>query len=172
MTGKKIVYLIPIALFIGLMVAALISLLHSDYPGGIRNSLTEQSIPEFSRAEFGSHDLRGRVTVVNFFASWCPPCEAEHNLLMDMKANHGVIIYGVDYKDSDSGRVDYLQRLGNPYVAVTPDPEGEIATLWGIRGVPETFIIDKNGIIRYRLSAPMTPGDLKTTILPLIREIQ
>ena len=169
---RKLIYLLPILLFAVLMAVAAIPLLRGDNPADIRSALLEQSVPEFTRAEFSSDDLKGRVTLVNFFASWCPPCEAEHGMLMDLKANHGVAIYGVNYKDSDSGRVDYLQRLGNPYVAVTPDPKGEMAILWGTYGVPETFVVDKKGIIRYRLTAPLTPDLVKSTLIPLIREIQ
>jgi cytochrome c biogenesis protein CcmG/thiol:disulfide interchange protein DsbE len=172
MNRKKIIYLLPILLFAALMAVAAIPLLRGDDPADIRSALLEQSVPFFTRAEFSSNDLKGRVTLVNFFASWCPPCEAEHSLLMDLKTNHGISIYGVNYKDSDSGRVDYLQRLGNPYVAVTPDPKGEMAILWGTYGVPETFVIDKNGTIRYRLSAPLTPEEVKDTLIPMIREIQ
>ena len=129
-------------------------------------------VPAFSRAEFSDTDLRGQVSIVNIFASWCPPCEAEHGLLMQLKTEHGIAIYGINYKDSDSGRLDYLQRLGNPYIAVTPDREGNLAGLWGMVGVPESFVVDGNGMIRYHLRAPLTDDLIRDEILPLIRKIQ
>lgn len=129
-------------------------------------------VPTFSRAEFSDTDLRGHVSIVNIFASWCPPCEAEHGLLMQLKTEHGIAIYGINYKDSDSGRLDYLQRLGNPYVAVTSDREGNLGKLWGMVGVPESFIVDGNGMIRYHLRAPLTDELIRNEILPLIRRIQ
>lgn len=139
---------------------------------GLHGALIDTKIPAFNRPEFSSADLEGQVSIVNFFASWCPPCEIEHPQLIRLKNDHGVSIYGINYKDSDSGRVDYLHRLGNPYTAIAPDPDGELAALWFVQGVPETLIIDPAGHIRYRLSAPLTPELVNQTLLPLIREIK
>jgi cytochrome c biogenesis protein CcmG/thiol:disulfide interchange protein DsbE len=138
----------------------------------ISRLLINMPVPPFIRPEFSNTDLTGRVSVVNFFASWCPPCEMEHPQLIRLKADHGIAIYGINYKDSDSGRQDYLQRLGNPYVAVTSDVNGTLSRLWDAAGVPETVIIDANGNIRYRLSAPLTPELVDRIIIPLIRNIQ
>jgi len=172
MTKKNLVTLVPLVLFAVLMILAAIPLLRGDDPSDIRSVLIDQPMPEFTRAEFSSDDLRGRTVMVNIFASWCPPCEVENEVLLDLKTNHGVEIYGINYKDSDSGRRDYLERLGNPYVAITPDKQGELAIAWGSYGVPETFIIDAGGRIRYRHAAPLTPDDVKKIIIPLIREIR
>ncbi len=129
-------------------------------------------VPAFQRPEFSSADLKGRVSVVNFFASWCPPCEIEHPELVRLKNEHSVVIYGINYKDSDTGRVDYLHRLGNPYTAVAPDPNGELAGQWMVHGIPETVIVDSNGYIRYRLNAPLTQDVVDRDILPLIRKLK
>lgn len=172
MTAKKILYLLPILLFTGMMIVALMLHVLPDRPADLQSFGPGSPAPLFTRAEFGSENLKDRVTIVNFFASWCPPCEAEHPLLIDLKSHHGLTIYGVNYKDGDSGRVDYLQRLGNPYAAVTADPKGGLAAIWGVRGVPETFVIDKNGIIRYRINAPLTPDVIDNTLIPLIRRLQ
>lgn len=128
-------------------------------------------VPSFSRAEFSSRDFLGKVSIVNIFASWCTPCEAEHPFLMNLKTNHGVVIYGIDFKDSTSGRVDYLQRLGNPYVAVTADGDGTLSETWGATGVPETYVIDSKGRIVHHHAGPLTPDDIESTILPLIRQL-
>lgn len=168
MTQKKILIVLPVALFAALMALAALSLMKTD----LRSALVEEEIPAFSHAEFGSRDLRGQVTLLNFFASWCPPCEAEHPQLLTLKADHGIPIYGVNYKDSDSGRRDYLQRLGNPYAAVTPDPQGELAEMFGVVGVPETLVIDKDGRIRKRIREPITPESARSTLVPLIRSLR
>ncbi len=172
MTKKHLITLAPLVFFAALIVLAAIPLIRGDDPSDIRSVLIDQPVPEFSRAEFSSADLKDRVVLVNIFASWCPPCEVENEMLLDLKKNHGVEIYGINYKDSDSGRRDYLERLGNPYIAITPDKQGELAIAWGSYGVPETFIIDATGRIRYRHAAPITPDDLKNTIVPLIRELR
>lgn len=168
---KKYIALLPVILFFGLVAVAVIPLIRGTNPADIKSVLIDKPVPEFTRPEFSSDDLKNRITIVNFFASWCPPCEAENDILLDLKNSRGLVIYGINYKDNDSSRQDYLTRLGNPYVAVTPDPNGELAVLWGTYGVPETFIIDAQGNIRYRHAAPLTPDNVENTILPLIREI-
>lgn len=169
--NKKYITLLPILFFIALMSVAAIPLLRGTNPAEVKSVLINKPVPAFTRAEFSSTDLKGRVTIVNFFASWCPPCEAENDVLLTLKSTRGLAIYGINYKDNDGSRRDYLARLGNPYAAVTADPKGELAILWGTYGVPETFLIDADGNIRYRHAAPLTQADIDTTILPLIREI-
>ena len=169
---NKNLLLLPVIVFAILLAVAITPLLRGDDPTAIRSVLIDQPVPAFTRPEFSSTDLTGHVTLVNFFASWCPPCEAENDVLLNLKSTRGLVIYGINYKDSDSGRRDYLARLGNPYMAVTPDLNGELAILWGTYGVPETFVIDAAGRIRYRHAAPLTPDDVEKIILPLIREIQ
>lgn len=170
--NRKYITLIPVLLFLGLIAVVVVPLLRGDNPADIKSVLIDKPAPTFERPEFSSDDLKGRVTLVNFFASWCPPCEAENDTLLKLKADKGIVIYGINYKDNSSSRRDYLARLGNPYAAVTPDPNGQLAIMWGTYGVPETFIIDAAGRIRYRHSAPLTEADIENTILPLIREIQ
>lgn len=133
---------------------------------------TPTPVPEFSAVEFSHDDLRGRVSIVHFFASWCPPCEAEHEHFMTLKAEYGATIYGINFKDSEDSRRDFLHRLGNPYLAVTADSDGTLARLWGTVGIPETFIVDKNGIIRHRHQAPITAQDIEKTLVPLLRTLQ
>lgn len=172
MTLKHFLYLVPALVFVALIIMAAIPLIRGDNPADIRSVLINEEIPEFTRPEFSSGDFYGRVTMVNIFASWCPPCEVENEMLLDLKNNHGLEIYGINYKDSDSGRRDYLARLGNPYAAITPDQEGELAIAFGSYGVPESFIIDTKGRIRYRHAAPLTDHDLKYLIVPMIRQLR
>lgn len=164
--------IVPVVVFLVLLAMAAVPLLRGDDPAKLQSVLIDQPVPAFKRAEFGSGDFKGRVTLINFFASWCPPCEAENDQLMRLKNDEGVAIYGIDYKDSDSGRQDFLARLGNPYAAVTADKDGQLAILFGTYGVPETFIIDPQGRVRYRHAAPLTPDDIDGTILPLIRSLR
>ena len=126
----------------------------------------------FTHTAFSDSALRGHVTVVNFFASWCPPCEAENSVLLSLKNKGKVVVYGVDYKDSPAKLHRFLSRVGNPYTTVTPDPAGTFSALWHVSGVPETFVIDKDGIIRYRRRQPLTPADVKTNLLPLIQSLK
>lgn len=133
---------------------------------------TGDPIPAFNRAEFTSDMLRGHVSIVNFFSSWCAPCEAEHPQLMRLKNQYGFSLYGINYKDSVTGRVDFLQRLGNPYDAIIPDIDGEFSALWHVDSVPETLIIDPAGRIHARIRTPITPEMIEQTLLPMLREIQ
>jgi cytochrome c biogenesis protein CcmG/thiol:disulfide interchange protein DsbE len=170
--NKKYITLIPVLIFLGLIALVVIPLIRGDDPTSIKSVLIDKPVPAFTRPEFSSTDLKGRVTLVNFFASWCPPCEAENDTLLKLKADRGIVIYGINYKDNSGSRRDYLTRLGNPYAAVTPDPNGQLAILWGTYGVPETFVIDAQGRIRYRHSAPLTAKDVDEILIPLMREIQ
>jgi len=119
-----------------------------------------------------SFDLaRGEVTVVNFFASWCGPCVQEHPHLMALE-KRGVRIVGVNYKDPSPGGRRFLGRYGNPYVAVGTDASGRGAIEWGVYGVPETYVIDREGRIRYRHVGPVLPDAMENTIMPLIEELK
>lgn len=161
------------ALVFGALAAmAILALLVGLYASGMTKGDIYESVPHFTRAEFSSTDLAGQVTIVNFFASWCPPCEVEHPVLMDLKSTHGVAIYGLNVRDSDDARRDFLQRLGNPYTAIIPDTNGTLARLWDTQGVPETVIIDRDGRIRLRLRTPITPDIARNDIIPLIRRLR
>jgi cytochrome c biogenesis protein CcmG/thiol:disulfide interchange protein DsbE len=118
-----------------------------------------------------SEDIKGRVTLVNFFASWCVPCRAEHALLMDVAAKGEVPVIGVNYKDKTEDAVAWLARLGDPYERIGADRDGRAAIDWGVYGVPESYVIDKHGNIRYKQIGPLTRQDLDNTVLPLIRAL-
>lgn len=111
---------------------------------------------------------KGEVTVVNFWASWCGPCVQEHPLLMEL-GKRGVKIVGINYKDPAPGGRRFIGRYGNPYVAVGTDMSGRGAIEWGVYGMPETFVIDKQGRIAHKHVGPITPQALNETILPAIK---
>jgi len=121
-------------------------------------------------AGFASSELaRGEVSVVNFWASWCLPCVAEHPVLVALKERTGVPIYGVNYKDQPAAARRFLGRYGNPYVAVGVDGNGRTAIEWGVYGMPETFIVNGEGRIAYKHVGPITAEALEGKIMPAIR---
>ena len=119
---------------------------------------------------FNSADLKGKVTVLNVWASWCIPCRAEHPQLMDLKKD-GVAVYGINYKDKPKDAKAFLNELGNPFVRIGADPHGRASIDLGVYGYPETFLIDAEGRIRYKHVGAITVHDLAEKIRPLIKEI-
>ena len=119
---------------------------------------------------FTSANLRGDVTMVNFFASWCVPCLAEHPLITRL-AEDGLDVYGVNHRDKTADAVKWLKKHGNPYTAVGADPEGRVSLDWGVTGLPETFIIGKNGQIRYSHFARFDRSAVEGFIDRLLKEV-
>ena len=117
-------------------------------------------------------DMQGKVWLLNVWASWCRACRAEHSLLNRFAKEQLVPIVGLNYKDSLFQAKKWLKRLGNPYSIIAFDNKGNAGINWGVYGVPETFIIDKKGIIRYKQIGPMDSKVLKETILPLLQQLQ
>ena len=108
--------------------------------------------------------------VVNIWASWCPPCQAEHPILMDL-AEEGVKIYGINYRDTPQDARIFLEMLGNPYTKIGADIQGRVAIEWGVYGYPETFVGDQTGRIRYRHVGPINPGQLNSVIRPILNKV-
>ena len=109
----------------------------------------------------------GEVTLVNYWASWCAPCRLEHSQLMQLDGE-GVAILGVNYKDDTAKALDFLHELGDPYEGIGVDRAGRTALDWGVYGVPETFVVDGNGVVVLRFAGPITAGILKSRIRPAI----
>lgn len=127
-----------------------------------------QPVPGFSAADLA----QGKISIVNFWASWCVPCIEEHPLLITLKERTGVAVYGVNYKDQpDSGR-RFLGRLGNPYTAVGTDRAGRNAIEWGVYGIPETFVINGRGEIAYKHVGPISKESLEKQLVPAIAAAQ
>lgn len=116
-------------------------------------------------------DLLGKVWMLNVWASWCSACREEHPILVEYSRSGGVPVYGLNYKDKREDGLRWLKQLGNPYVDTLFDPEGRLGIDFGVYGVPETFIIDRAGIIRYKQIGPITPQVLREKIEPLLREL-
>jgi cytochrome c biogenesis protein CcmG/thiol:disulfide interchange protein DsbE len=148
-------------------------------PHTIPSALIDRPAPEFAlppltaagTAGLASADFRGKVVLLNVFASWCIPCRSEHPILMRLAGDPRFTVYGIDYKDEPADGARFLSELGNPYKAVGADADGRVGIDWGVYGVPETFIIDRDGRIRHKQVGPITPQALQETILPLIGQL-
>ena len=175
---RRLLYALPLAAFAAVAVWFLHGL--GRDPAAIPSALIDKPAPEFSmpalegwnKPALRPEDLRGRVTMVNFFASWCAPCRIEHPLLMRLAAERRVTLYGVSYKDAAPDSRRFLAQLGDPYAAIGWDGNGRVAIDWGVYGVPETFVIDRQGRIRHRHVGPLTEEALAKTIRPLIARLE
>ena len=119
-----------------------------------------------------SSDLKGEVSIVNVFASWCVPCKEEHPVFMRMKREGLLPIHGLNYKDRPEDAAKWLDELGDPYTRTGADIDGRVAIDWGVYGVPETFVIDREGGIAYKHIGPVTPEVLDQTLRPLIARLR
>jgi cytochrome c biogenesis protein CcmG/thiol:disulfide interchange protein DsbE len=150
---------------------------HGSRPAA--RALLDREIPGFALPALAGTDapalsdraIRGRVALVNVFASWCIPCRAEHPLLMRLAREGRVAVYGIAYKDSAADASAWLRRLGNPYAAIGHDESGRVGIDWGVYGVPETYVVDATGRIRYRHVGELTPEVLERMILPLVARL-
>lgn len=171
----KLHYIIPFILF-GLITLLLWRGLHHD-PHQLQSALINKSIPEFTYSnlldpnnKITRQTLIGHVSLLNVWATWCITCHAEHSVLMDITQTNKVKIYGLNYKDEANSAKNWLTKYGNPYSQIIFDPQGTLAIDLGVYGTPETFIIDRQGIIRYRHIGAISPEDWKEKIEPLVRK--
>jgi cytochrome c biogenesis protein CcmG/thiol:disulfide interchange protein DsbE len=148
-------------------------------PKEVPSPLIDKPAPKFTLPQlhdaskiFSSEDMKGQVWLLNVWASWCVACRAEHPVLMDLARKNIVPIYGLDHKDTRRDGIAWLRDGGDPYVLSVSDLEGRVGIDFGVYGVPETFVIDKQGIIRYKQIGPITPQNLKEKILPVVAEWQ
>ncbi len=148
-------------------------------PREIPSPLIDKPAPEFTlpqlhdpAKQISRNDLLGKVTLLNVWASWCAACREEHPLLVELASTGQVAIYGLNYKDAREDALRWLEDLGDPYLVSAVDNPGNVGIDYGVYGVPETFVIDREGIIRYKVIGPLTPDNLKNTVLPLVRKLQ
>lgn len=170
-------YLVPVAIFGALTALLVWALTHNQRE--IPSALIGKPVPQFSLPPvqgrtlgLSNADLVGEVSLVNVFASWCVACRDEHPLFMQLKAGGDVPIHGLNYKDQSDNAARWLNTLGDPYTRTGADRDGRVAIDWGVYGVPETFVITKDGRIAHKHIGPITPKDLEQTILPLVRRLQ
>ena len=117
-------------------------------------------------------DMKGQVWLLNVWASWCTSCRAEHEVVTRVAATGEVPIIGLNYKDERDAALGWLRRLGDPYKASAVDAQGDVGIDWGVYGVPETFVIDQQGVVRHKHIGPITDKSVSETILPLVRKLK
>ena len=169
-------FIIPIGLFalLGVLLAVGLKL----DPRKIPSPLVDKPLPAFSlptlddpSRSLTNTDFQGKVVLINVWASWCAACRQEHPLLMEVARAKQVPLIGLNYKDKRDDALRVLQAEGNPYDVSLVDADGRVAIDWGVYGVPETFVIDKAGVIRYKYIGPISTESWETTLLPLIQQL-
>ena len=183
--GKRSVLnrlMMPLAIFAALAALFAFALSGGD-PSKLPSALIGKPVPQVTFTAvvgltdgttpvrgFSAADLAdGKPTVVNFWASWCVPCVQEHPLLVALTVKTGVRLMGVNYKDQPTAARRFLGRYGNPFAAVGADANGRGAIEWGVYGMPETFVVDGNGVIVYKHVGPITPETLEKKIIPAVK---
>ena len=170
-------FALPLGIF--LLLVALLAVGLTLNPREVPSPLVGKDAPAFelpqlheSGRRFSPSELRGQVWLLNVWASWCASCRDEHPLLVELSKAKIVPIVGLDYKDESAAGKRWLSENGDPYTVSVVDRDGRTGIDWGVYGVPETFVIDKTGTIRYKQIGPLTAESLEKKILPLIRELQ
>lgn len=170
---------LPLILFLVLAGFFAVLLLRGKDPAEIESALIGKPVPVFDlpaamngQKGLSSRDLHGTPSVVNVFASWCVACQAEQKTLEVIAKQEKVPVYGLNYKDDPKKLALWLKKYGNPYTAIGADKDGLAAIDWGVYGVPETFIIDQNGIIRYKHVGAVTEDVYQKIFKPLLQELR
>ena len=170
-------FLLPFGIFV--VVVGFLAIGLTLNPREVPSPLVGKAAPGFSLPQlydrdkvFSPKDLAGKVWLLNFWASWCGGCKDEHPVLMQLAKAGEVPIYGMDYKDQRDEALTWLRRWGNPYPVIAVDESGRVGIDYGVYGVPETYVIDKAGVIRYKQIGPLDQDMLRKKILPLVRELQ
>jgi cytochrome c biogenesis protein CcmG/thiol:disulfide interchange protein DsbE len=170
--------LVPLAVFAVLAAIFLVRLESGVDPSTIPSALVGKPAPAFDLPALAGvgvpglkrADLDGRVTLVNVFASWCVPCREEHPVLEALARDNRFRIVGIDYKDRDDNARAFLGDLGNPYAAIGVDAKGRAGIDWGVYGVPETFLVGADGIIRYKFVGPLSDETVARLLMPEIEK--
>lgn len=169
--------LTPLLVLVGLI--AVFALNIDRDPSLVQSVLIDKPAPAFTLAAvegmsvpgFDTAALKGHLTVVNVFASWCIPCRDEHPVLEALKEKTAVLLYGINQKDAAENARAFLAELGNPYDAIGADANGRVSIDWGVYGVPETFIVDAQGVIRFKHTGPLEMDDIEREIVPALAKV-
>jgi len=169
--------LAPLGIF-AVLVAFLFVGLFRD-PREVPSPLVDRPAPAFALQDLhrpgqkvATADFKGQVWLLNVWASWCVSCRVEHPLLLELAKTKAVPIVGLNYKDKNAEGLAWLAQHGDPYTLSVVDADGRVGIDWGVYGVPETFVVDKTGLIRYKHIGPVSVEALQDKILPLVRKLQ
>ena len=173
---KALKYIVPLGIFVVLCIFLGIGLTRD--PRLVPSPFIGKPAPAFAlthlhdpNARFSPEQMKGKVWLLNVWASWCPACRVEHPVLNDINRRGIVPIVGLNYKDARADATRWLQQNGDPYLLSVWDNDGKVGIDYGVYGAPETFVIDKSGVIRYKQIGPITPEVLEKTLLPLIAKL-
>jgi cytochrome c biogenesis protein CcmG/thiol:disulfide interchange protein DsbE len=168
--------MLPLAAFVVLTAFLAVGLKHD--PHEIPSPLIDKPAPTFRlptlaapEQRFGPADLKGKVWMLNVWASWCVSCREEHPVLLEFARGHEVPLVGLDYKDTDAEARKWLSQFGDPYSLVAVDADGRVGIDYGVYGVPETYVIDQRGVIVHKHIGPITPEVLETEIRPILKRL-
>ena len=160
---KKQLFILPAIFFLLILLIFFYLLIIDRNPSELPSTLLNKNAPKFETVsllkekKFVSSDIFGKeIILVNFFATWCKPCRDEHSYIKRFSNQEGIEVIGINYKDSTQKAIEWLKELGNPYSNIAVDKNGRIAIDWGVYGIPETFIVNSKGIIKYRHVGPVT----------------
>jgi cytochrome c biogenesis protein CcmG, thiol:disulfide interchange protein DsbE len=174
---KSLRFVLPLLFFVVLLMFLWVGL--SLNPREVPSPLVGKPAPAFALARLddpaktlADKDLRGQVWLLNVWASWCVSCMEEHPVLVQLSRQGVVPVYGLNYKDERVAAREWLARNGDPYTLSMTDADGKVGVDYGVYGVPETYVIDKAGVIRYKQIGPVTPKVLSERILPLVKQLQ
>ena len=169
-------FLLPLALFVGLVIFLAIGLRRD--PHEVPSPLINKPAPAFQLPQlheqaktFSPQEMRGKVWLLNVWASWCISCREEHPVLLALARSGEVPLYGLNYKDQRKDAIAWLDELGNPYLLSAADLDGRVGIDYGVYGAPETYLIDRDGVIRFKHIGPLTPAVLQNQLLPLVRNL-
>jgi len=170
-------FILPFVVF--LIMAAFMYVGLGLNPREVPSPLVGKAAPAFTlpqlhepSKQFSPQDMKGKVWLFNVWASWCTACENEHPVFLELSRQNLVPIYGMDYKDKREDGEAWLRKHGNPYALVVSDAEGRVGIDYGVYGVPETYVIDKQGVIQHKQIGAVTPKILSEKIIPLVKELQ
>ncbi len=175
----RLVTLLPLAIFAGLALIFLARLESTTAPDTIPSVLVGKPAPDFSLPPLEGvavpgldrAALDGKVTLVNIFASWCVPCRQEHPVLEQVAKDNRIRLVGINYKDKPQNARTFLDEMGNPYAAIGVDQSGRTFIDWGAYGVPETFLVGPDGVIRYKFIGPLTEEAVSTVLMPEVDKV-
>jgi len=178
MMRHRLLFLLPILAFLAVGFLFLRGLAPGRDPSLVPTVMIDKEVPGFDlpaltagKPGLKNTDLKGHLTLINFFASWCVPCRAEHPLLLDLAKDKRFQIDGIAWKNRPEDAAGFLVDLGDPYALAVADENGRTGIDFGVYGVPESYLIDKEGRIRFRQVGPFTEDDIQKKLMPLIAEL-